>query len=99
MFKLLVLIALSIMLGASSSATTTVAPTAAVSSAPLIASTGDQVIVLVNATLIDGTGAAPLREVAVGARAQVALRVPDEAQVIAVPGATILPGFINAHVH
>jgi imidazolonepropionase-like amidohydrolase len=69
--------------------------------------TSDQGIVLVNGMLIDGTGAAPLREAAVviqqgriaavGARGQVEL--PDGAQVIDVEGATILPGFINAHVH
>ncbi len=109
MFKFLVLIALSVMLGACSSAATTVAPTATVLPAPLIAPTGDQVVALVNGTLIDGTGVAPLREAvvvihqgriaAVGTRAQVALRVPDGAQVIDVQGATILPGFINAHVH
>ena len=68
---------------------------------------GEQVVALVNGTLIDGTGAAPLREaavvireeriVAVGAREQV--DVPAGAQVIDVQGATILPGFINAHVH
>jgi imidazolonepropionase-like amidohydrolase len=65
------------------------------------------VVALVNGTLIDGTGAPPLRDavvvihqrriVAVGTHEQV--KLPDGAQVIEVQGATILPGFINAHVH
>lgn len=64
-------------------------------------------LVLVNGTLIDGTGAAPIRDaviiiqkeriIAVGARTQV--QIPTNANVIDVRGATILPGFINAHVH
>jgi imidazolonepropionase-like amidohydrolase len=58
-------------------------------------------------TLIDGTGADPLpdaalvvrgqRIVAIGSRAQMTL--PDQAQVFDLPEATILPGFVNAHVH
>ncbi len=64
-------------------------------------------LVLVGGTLIDGAGAAPVadavlviagdRITAVGPRAQVA--VPAAERVIDVQGATILPGFINAHVH
>jgi len=64
-------------------------------------------LALVNGTLIDGTGAAPVpdavvllrtgRIVAVGPRAAVA--IPADAQVIDAQGGTILPGFINAHVH
>jgi imidazolonepropionase-like amidohydrolase/L-ascorbate metabolism protein UlaG (beta-lactamase superfamily) len=58
-------------------------------------------------TLIDGTGADPLpnaalviqngRIVAVGPRAE--LSIPPSAQIIDLPQATILPGFINTHVH
>jgi len=58
-------------------------------------------------TLIDGSGADPLpdaalviqgdRIVAVGPRAEVS--IPPGAQIIDLPGATILPGFINTHVH
>jgi len=64
-------------------------------------------IVLLNGTLIDGTGSKPLpnaalflqngRIAAVGQRNQV--QIPEGAHIIDVKGATILPGFINAHVH
>jgi imidazolonepropionase-like amidohydrolase len=57
--------------------------------------------------LIDGTGADPLpdavlvilgdRIVAVGPRSEVT--IPSEAEVIELSEATMLPGFINAHVH
>jgi len=68
---------------------------------------GDEVVALVNGTLIEGTGAAPIRNAvlvirqgriaAVGERARV--NIPSGAKIIAVQGATLLPGFINAHVH
>jgi len=58
-------------------------------------------------TLVDGTGADPLpdaaliiqgnRIVVVGPRAEVS--IPPGAQIIDLPQATILPGFINTHVH
>ena len=58
-------------------------------------------------TLIDGTGAGPVpdaalvirdgRIVAVGRRDEVA--IPADARRIDLPQATILPGFINTHVH
>lgn len=64
-------------------------------------------LALINSTLIDGTGAFPVadaalvirdgRIAAVGPRAQV--EIPADAQVIDVQGATLLPGFFNAHVH
>jgi len=64
-------------------------------------------LVLVNGTLIDGTGSDPIfdavvviedeRIAAVGTRAQVS--IPPNTPTIDVQGATLLPGFINAHVH
>ena len=64
-------------------------------------------LALIHGTLIDGTGAEPIQDatlviqngriVAVGPRAEIT--IPAEAQVIDVQGGTILPGFINAHVH
>lgn len=66
----------------------------------------DEPIVLVG-TLIDGTGAEPIEDAviiiqdgyvtAVGSRQEV--EIPSDANIIELPGATILPGFINAHVH
>jgi imidazolonepropionase-like amidohydrolase len=64
-------------------------------------------LALVNGTLIDGTGADPVPDAvlvvqegcvaAVGPRAGVT--IPENTESIDVQGATILPGFINAHVH
>jgi imidazolonepropionase-like amidohydrolase len=64
-------------------------------------------LVLVNGVVIDGTGNGPVfdavivikgeRITAVGTRAQVS--IPPNTPIIDVQGATLLPGFINAHVH
>ncbi len=64
-------------------------------------------LALINGILIDGTGNAPVvnaavvicddRIAAVGSLDT--LDIPAEARIIDVQGATILPGFINAHVH
>lgn len=64
-------------------------------------------LVLVNGTLIDGTGSDPIKDavliirderiLAVGAKEEI--RIPRGTNVIDLEGATILPGFINAHVH
>jgi len=83
-------------------------PTVAVPTRPsAVVAASDRTIVLVNGTLIDGTGADPLpdaavviqkgRIVGVGARAKVNL--PADARIIDVQGATVLPGFFNAHIH
>ncbi len=89
----------------------TVAPLpAAIAPTPSIEATrisGAGALVLLNGVLFDGTGAEPVRDAvvvirddriaAVGPRAQV--HVPAGARIIDVQGGTILPGFINAHVH
>jgi len=64
-------------------------------------------LVIKNGTIIDGTGADPIsdgiviikgdRIVAVGQASN--LSIAADAQVFDVQGGTILPGFINAHVH
>ena len=65
-------------------------------------------LALVNGTLVDGTGAAALRDavLAIGADGKIVAvgrlgdgPIPEGTTVIDVEGATILPGFINAHVH
>jgi len=62
-------------------------------------------IVILGATLIDGSGRAPLRDaaivlrgdsiVAVGRRGQV--KIPADARVIDARGMVVAPGFIDAH--
>jgi imidazolonepropionase-like amidohydrolase len=68
---------------------------------------GEPVLVLAGGILIDGTGAPPVpdavvvirgsRILAVGRR--IDATIPANARVIDIAGGTILPGFINAHVH
>ena len=68
---------------------------------------GEPILVLAGGTLIDGNGGPPMADALLmirGQRILVAGRrtdatIPDAATVIDVTGATILPGFINAHVH
>ncbi len=67
----------------------------------------NDVLALVNGRLIDGTGSPPLENAVVliqgerlleaGAEDEVA--IPERARIVDLEGATILPGFINAHVH
>jgi imidazolonepropionase-like amidohydrolase len=64
-------------------------------------------LALTNGTLIDGTGSSPIPDAVVliqGDKVLAAgsvdeISIPAGAEVIDVQGATILPGFINAHVH
>ena len=67
----------------------------------------DKTIVLKNATLIDGTGAAAKPNMYIliedgkikelGTKNEVV--IPSEAKVINLNGSTVLPGWINSHVH
>jgi imidazolonepropionase-like amidohydrolase len=84
-------------------------PTAATQNTPATAVVAVQQadLALINATLIDGTGAEPLpdavllikadRIVAVGSRATI--NIAPGTKTIDLERATVLPGFINAHVH
>jgi imidazolonepropionase-like amidohydrolase len=62
-------------------------------------------LILVNGTVIDGTGAAPVKNATVVIRngyiASIGTKppAPSAAQIIDVEGRTILPGFFNTHVH
>lgn len=64
-------------------------------------------LALVGGTLIDGSGAAPITDAVVlvagdrivAAGPAGAIRAPSGIRTIDVHGGTILPGFINAHVH
>ena len=64
-------------------------------------------LVLLHGRLIDGNGGEPIEDVAVVIRdgrivavgPDGAIEVPDAAEILDVHGATVLPGFINAHVH
>ena len=86
-----------------SAACLSAAPTAAPTPAPVTVSS----LVLINGTLIDGTGADPIKDAvliiqgeriaAVGPRSSIS--IPESAHIIDVQGATLLPGFFNAHVH
>ncbi len=65
------------------------------------------ILALTNATIIDGTGAEPVRDgtvlihddriAAVGPRGGVT--IPQNARIIDLQQGTVLPGFFNAHVH
>lgn len=66
-----------------------------------------RVPLVLTGTIIDGTGAEPVvdaavvikgkRITAVGPRKEI--EIPGNAQFISFPGGTLLPGFINTHVH
>jgi imidazolonepropionase-like amidohydrolase len=67
----------------------------------------NETLALIGGTLIDGTGNPPLRNsviiiqngkiVDVGSAEK--LDIPDKAEIRTLPGTTILPGFINSHIH
>ena len=66
-----------------------------------------EVLALVGGTLIDGTGAAPVSDAVIIIKDDLIVfaggrkdsRIPEGAKLIPLRGTTILPGFINAHVH
>jgi hypothetical protein len=109
---LLIVLCLVAACGIGESPTQTPIPQAPASPSPVVATaqfetnSSSPPLVLLG-TLIDGTGADPLpdaalvirgdRIVAVGPRGEVSL--PPGAQIVELPQATILPGFINTHVH
>ncbi len=88
-------------------------PLAAVTSLGLVAlaaacaPNGDGTTALVGATVIDGTGSAPLRNATMllrGGRIEVvaprnAVEVPPGANIVDVTDKVIVPGLINTHVH
>jgi imidazolonepropionase-like amidohydrolase len=88
-------------------ATSFVIASSAAAQRPTYPTRGTGTVVLRAARLIDGTGAAPVRDAvvvvtddritAVGRRGQVA--EPAGARVVDLGDATLLPGFIDAHVH
>ncbi|HLO28763.1 MAG TPA: amidohydrolase family protein [Anaerolineales bacterium] len=64
-------------------------------------------LALINGTLIDGTSSVPISnaviliqgERIIGVGPKEAIKIPRGARVLDLEGATVLPGFINAHVH
>ncbi len=64
-------------------------------------------LVLLNGTLIDGTGADPVTNAAIVIENELItavgklseMNLPSDAEIIDVNGSTILPGFFNTHVH
>lgn len=68
---------------------------------------GSEAVALIHCSLIDGTGSGAMRDAGIlieGGRISAvepsaSLRIPKGVKAINLRGATVLPGFINAHVH
>ena len=68
---------------------------------------GDKIIAFVGATLIDGNGGEPIQNSCVVVRNDKIelvgkageVEIPKEAEILNVPGQTLLPGLIDAHYH
>jgi imidazolonepropionase-like amidohydrolase len=69
--------------------------------------TTDKILAIEGGTLIDGTGAPPLPNAVIIIKNEYItsvgslkdIEIPEGAEVIPLKGSTILPGFINAHIH
>ncbi|MFC2156356.1 amidohydrolase family protein [Acidobacteriota bacterium] len=74
---------------------------------PALFSLSDETLVLINGTIIDGTGAPPINgSVIIINDGQISemgfsenIDIPDSARIIDLEGKFILPGFFNAHIH
>ena len=71
----------------------------------LVAQQSPPIIAIRAGTLIDGTGAAPMRNAVIVVRGEriaavgTGVAIPKGATVVDLSGETVLPGFIDAHVH
>jgi imidazolonepropionase-like amidohydrolase len=69
--------------------------------------TSDEILALKGGMLIDGTGAPPVSDAVIIIKkehityvgSQKDIKIPEEARIIPLKDSTILPGFINAHIH
>jgi imidazolonepropionase-like amidohydrolase len=85
----------------------TLVPTSTLMPTPTVVPAPRYDLVLVGGTLIDATGAPPLENAAIAIQGSYivhigtagTLRYSADTPVLDVRGATIMPGFINAHVH
>jgi imidazolonepropionase-like amidohydrolase len=71
------------------------------------ANSGSDTTYMINCRMIDGTGAPPVDNAVIAIRGSViaeaetkdSITVAEGAKIIDLKGATVMPGFINAHVH
>jgi hypothetical protein len=73
----------------------------------VISATSDEILVLEGSMLIEGTGTSPVSDAVIiikngyitSVGSQKDTEIPEKAKVIPLKDSTILPGFINAHIH